>query len=92
MAATISQPAGRSDLDVYLAAIRTLAATGQEFTSDDLRPLLPAGSKVTGTAFSVARRRGLIEACGYRQSITPSRHASVVRIWRGTAETIGRPA
>jgi hypothetical protein len=87
-AATVDRPAGAWDLRVVLNAIKHFADSGEPFGSDDVRPLLPnVGSQVIGAAFNVARRRGLIEPIGYRQSATASRHASVVRIWRGVRPT-----
>jgi hypothetical protein len=82
---------GDWDVNVVVNCIRTLAATGREFTADDVRPLLPSvGPQTIGAGFRRAVARGLIEPTGYRQSTTPSRHASVVRVWRGTPQA--RPA
>jgi hypothetical protein len=85
LATTVSTGPGKWDLAVVLNAIKPFAESGEPFTADDIRPLLPkVGSQVIGAGFNVARRRGLIECVGYQQSTNPSRHASVTRVWVGT--------
>lgn len=70
--------------------IERLAASGREFTADDLweavgSPMAGASHQAVGGLFSQACRRGLIESVGFRQSQRASRHASVLRVWRGAS-------
>lgn len=76
-------------LDSTMTAIGALAATGEIFTTDNLRddPYSlpePRHSSHWGAAFSMARRQGLIRPVGYAASRTASRNGGVLRLWRGT--------
>jgi hypothetical protein len=69
-----------------LSEIEALAASGCEFTADDVRAKVgePDHSARWGGAFLSARRAGLIKPTGtVRPSATASRHASLVRVWIG---------
>tara|TARA_S200002703_G_scaffold158798_1_gene170155 strand:+ start:10222 stop:10536 length:315 start_codon:yes stop_codon:yes gene_type:complete len=70
--------------------IGSLAASGREFTNDDVRELAnltgvgqPTHPNAWGASISAARKRNEIELVGYRTSTQTSRHAGVNRVWRG---------
>jgi hypothetical protein len=86
LARTVQRPAGKWDMATVIQAIRHLAESGEPFSAEDVTPLLPeVGRQTIGAAFNVARRRGLITAVGFKTSATPSRHGSVIRVWRKSA-------
>lgn len=64
-----------------------LAATGREFTAEDLRERVghPLGShdNSMGPLFGAAARRGEIVHVGYQQATRPEAHARILRVWRG---------
>ncbi len=68
-------------------ALADLAASGREWTSDDLleRVGLPIASSrnTVGAVIQAAVKRGDIEPVGYTQSTRPSAHGRVIRVWRG---------
>lgn len=69
-------------------AIKQLAATGQPFTADDVRALIPDGltpahNNAWGGLFSAWRTNGTITPVGYRQSTHGPRHGGIQRIWKG---------
>ena len=69
--------------------IKQLAATGQPFTSDDVRRQLPHGitphtPNAYGGLFQAWKRLGLIHPIGYALSTHPARHGGVIRQWVGT--------
>jgi hypothetical protein len=66
--ATAARPNDRAKVD---AAIRKLAATGREFSSNDARPLHGVSGPVVGAAFTAAARSGLIKRVGYEASTDP---------------------
>jgi len=71
-----------------MVQIEFLASTGREFTADEIRQAVgePDVANRWGGVFLAARRAGLIEPTGsVRPSTTTSRHASLVRVWRGAA-------
>lgn len=72
--------AGRVD-----AAIRLLAATGREFSSNEARGIHGVTGPVVGARFTAARKAGLIRAVGFTTSTEKSTHAHPVRTWIGTA-------
>jgi len=73
-------------------AIDILAATGADFTSEDLVDLvgLPRGrpgtnrNNAVGAAFSGAARRGVIHEVGRRNASRPALHARRLTVWRGS--------
>lgn len=67
------------------AAIRQLAATGREFSSNDARGLHGVTGGVVGARFTAARKAGLIRAVGFTTSTDPGTHAHPVRTWIGAA-------
>lgn len=79
-----------------LEALRKLAASGDEFTSDDLDDLVGvpdgshganAGNNLIGALFAQAHREGWIQTDGrVVPSRLPRRHRSAVRVWRGTPQ------
>jgi hypothetical protein len=78
-----------------LAQIEFLASTGREFTADDVRQAVgePDIANRWGGVFLAARRAGLIEPTGQvRPSATTSRHASLVRVWKGSANPSANPS
>ena len=64
--------------------IERLAKERETFTSDDIRPLLPATADVLQIPSAVqrARRSGLIEEVGRVRSTIPERKGSLVAIFR----------
>jgi hypothetical protein len=83
MAAAESRRAAEQDKAVIDAAIEYLAGTGEEFSANDVRPLLPsvAGSLI-GTRFLAASRSGLIERAGTTQADHEEGHARLLSTWR----------
>lgn len=72
-------------------AVRRLARTGQPFTADTVRAMIPndirpAHSNAWGGLFSSWFHRGLIEPVGYTTGSRAVRHQGVQRLWRGIAE------
>ena len=65
------------------AAIRTLAASGREFSANEARTLHGVTGPVVGAAFTAARKAGLIRAIGFTTSDEPGTHAHPVRTWLG---------
>lgn len=68
------------------AAIRMLAATGDEFDAEVVRSIVgpPVGSpNALGPRIGAAARRGLIVKVGYRQALRPERNAGPLAVWRG---------
>lgn len=63
------------------AAIRHLAATGREFSSNEARGLHGVSGPVVGARFTAARKAGLIRATGFVTSTDPGTHAHPVRTW-----------
>ena len=67
-------------------ALTWWAQSGMEFTVDDIEILgVPPADHPNrvGALFRSASQRGVIEPVGYRNSTRPSRHGSVIRVWRG---------
>lgn len=85
----IDTPAGeRSDwLDAAHTALTQLAiraaATGEEFTADDLYALAgpPEHPGWVGAAFKHAEQQGLIRQTGITRSQRRARHGGLVRTW-----------
>lgn len=68
-----------------LREIAIMAANGREFTADDVRQIVgePDHPNRWGGIWLAARRAGLVVPTGeVRPSVTPSRHGSLVRVWR----------
>lgn len=63
------------------AAIRQLAATGREFSSNEARRLHGVAGPVVGARFTAARKAGVIRATGFTTSTDPGTHAHPVRTW-----------
>lgn len=78
--ASAAHPDDRAKVD---AAIRQLAATGREFSSNEARGLHGVAGPVVGAAFTAARKAGLIRAVGFTTSTDPGTHAHHVRLWLG---------
>src|SRR5690348_8431813 len=70
------------------AAIRSLAASGEEFTAEDVRARAgdPSRPNAFGARFSSAAKRGLIRRVGFRNSSRPTLHSHPVAVWRGQGE------
>ena len=67
-------------------ALAWWAESGQNFTAADVIALgMPEADSNgrMGALFRAACARGEIEPVGYQPSTQPSRHGSVVRVWRG---------
>jgi hypothetical protein len=71
--------------DAADAAIAQLAASGVEFTADDIRAICgpPSRPNAVGSRFQAAARRGLIRMVGTRIATRPSLQSCLVRVWRG---------
>lgn len=80
--ATAAHPDDRSKVE---AAIKKLAASGREFSSNDARSLHGVSGPVVGATFTAARKAGLIRAVGFTTSTDPGTHAHPVRTWIGAA-------
>lgn len=91
MEATLSRPAAEQDLAVVLQAIEHFASTGEPFSINNVRPLLPAvASPVVGAAFQSAAKKGLIERTGETvQATHPEGHAHRVSVWRAATGSNG---
>ena len=71
-----------------LRAVETLAASGREFTADDVRDLgvpEPDQPNRWGGLFLAASRAGTVVCVGARRSTRGARNASLTRVWRGAA-------
>ena len=69
-------------------AIASLAATGQEFTAEDVRAICgdpPNHPNAMGARFLAASRSGLLERVAYRRPARATSHASVIAVWRRKA-------
>jgi len=69
-----------------LAAVQTLAATGETFVADDVRRLVAddaIGQQSWGALLGGCARRGWIVRVGFVQSDRAERHGSYVAQWRG---------
>ena len=74
--------------DQVLDVIAELAGRGREFTADDVRAFgvgEPDHLNRWGSAFSAARKSGLIAPVGTACSRRPVRHAGLARIWVGAS-------
>lgn len=84
-------------IEEAVEALRQIAMQQDTLTSDDLarRVALPQEGRAAGGAFSLAKKRGIIEKTDrFRNSARVSKHRSPIRIWRSllrphTAEAIG---
>lgn len=89
------QARGEEDFaDAVRDAIEELAEQGDAFSSDDVwsrisNAMPPSSPNILPSLFSASRKQGLIEPVGYTQSRRKSRHAGVVRVWRGV-RTVGQ--
>jgi hypothetical protein len=77
--ASAAHPDDRAKVD---AAIRQLASTRREFSSNDARRLHGVRGPVVGAAFSAAAKAGLIRRIGYEPSTDPDTHSHPVAVWR----------
>lgn len=66
-------------------ALATLAATGDEFSADDLVAIAgePPVPNMLGPLFAKAARQDVIRAVGFTQGTRPKAHARVQRTWKG---------
>lgn len=77
--------------DLADAAIRELAASGVEFTSETVtkrvgQPTDPDGRakpNAVGARFSANAKAGLIERVGFTKAERPNQHAAMLSLWRG---------
>lgn len=72
------------DIAVVDQAIREVAARGVEFTSYDIRPLLPVlrSMNLIGARIREAGRRGEIRKLRHEPCKIPSSHGRVVAVWQ----------
>lgn len=73
-----------------LLVLRDFAASGKEFTVQDVRRSngamgikQPKSPNAWGSLFSVAAKQGLIERTGFAKNNMSSAHARIVAVWRG---------
>ena len=71
------------------AALEQCAATGQEFTADDVRDAIPSHittheMRALGPVMKAGVRRGLIAAVGYTTKGRAEAHGRPRRLYRGT--------
>lgn len=74
------------DINLYDQAIRYMAQTGQPFSANDIRPLLPGDINCRGLAgarFSAAYTRQEIRPVGERSSLKPNTHNKRINVWIG---------
>lgn len=69
---------------------RELAATGREFTQDDItdRVGLPTVRNATGGLLSGLSRQGIIERVGDVKGSRDTQHARRISVWRGIAKEL----
>lgn len=65
--------------------IALLATAEADFSAEDIRKAIgdPPVSNLMGAVFMEACRKGWIVPAGYGKASRPSRHASIIRYWRG---------
>ncbi|MDQ1201083.1 hypothetical protein [Rhodococcus sp. SORGH_AS_0303] len=78
------------DFTPAMEAVRYLASTGQEFEAFDVTE--QCGVELDhpsrwGALFAEAKRRGVIEHCGYGRARRPGRSGGLTRFWRGCARS-----
>lgn len=98
-------PGGRADRDAAITAVLNntssswlhkanivltgLAATGAEFTSEDVTEVVglpPTGSpNAVGALINAARNRGLIVRVGDTQARRRNQHAARLTLWKGAS-------
>jgi hypothetical protein len=80
---TSNPPEPVSGTQAIVAVIEQLAKERENFTSDDIRPLLPAGADIAQipSAVGQARREGIVREVGRVKSKIPERKASLVPIF-----------
>ncbi len=68
------------------AAIATLAASGLEFTAEDVRAIAgdPSRPNAMGAAFNRAAKTGTITYVRHAPSSRPTLHRCAIRVWIGT--------
>lgn len=72
------------DAKVIRQAIGHLAASGEEFSANEVRAILPAVSgPLIGAGFRRAHQRGEIEVCGTVQAAHEAGHRRTLLLWRG---------
>ena len=68
-------------------ALRELARSGREFTSEDVTVkvgMSPAHPSAVGSKMNAASKAGLIEWTGaMRQAERPNQHRALLKVWRG---------
>lgn len=68
-------------------AITAFAATGDPFSANDLRPLLPdVRSALMGARFMAAAKAGLIRRVGFATSTKKNTHSKDVAMWIRTSD------
>ena len=74
--------------DLANEALEHLIDTSYLFSSDDLRPLVPAPPVANwwGALFTAAHKSGRIKPMGFQLSRTKSRRGGVVRVWAQVIE------
>ncbi|GAA1466294.1 hypothetical protein GCM10009603_50300 [Nocardiopsis exhalans] len=73
------------DSAVIDQAIRFFASSGEAFSANDVRPLLPVVRRpAIGARFMAASRRGEIRRVDWTPSTDPGTHAHPIGVWVGT--------
>lgn len=80
-----------SNTDIVISLITKLLAERDTFTSDDIRPLLPAdiSPRAIPPALGKARRDGLVEEVDRVRSMIPERKGSLVPVLRRPGSVLG---
>lgn len=74
---------------VIAQAIKHVAARGEEFQADDIRPLLPdVHPNRIGRMFAIAGRRGEIRMVRAERSNNTTRKGGLNRVWRKVDDEI----
>ncbi len=70
------------------AVIAAMAASGSEFTAEDVREFAgnPPKPNAMGARFLAARRRGLIRRVGVTNATRSTRHACALMVYRGAGQ------
>lgn len=75
------------------AIIRSMAARGKTFAVEDaLKPIItPEGvdRRCFGPMVYRLKRDGVIEPCGYRESVDAKHHSGIKRLWRAANSSKG---
>jgi hypothetical protein len=83
----VTEASDDQDIAVVDQAIDRFAASGVQFSANDIRPLLPPlrSNNLIGARFNAARMRRQIVKVGEVTSTDPGTHGKPVALYRGAA-------